>query len=424
MANDGPMHWRGDRTGGNDPGGNPLDEAAAFSKFNAAFSDLLGRSGPLTDSEMQAFTNFILQVTYPPNPNHNLDNSLTTEQSAGRDFFNNHTVDTLVCDNCHKLDPGSSNFGTDGFSSFENETQTFKIPHLRNLYQKVGMFGMPEVPFLLGGNNGPSGAQVRGFGFLHDGSIDTVFRFLNATVFTGFDFGPSGDMQRQQVESFALAFDSDLAPIVGQQLTLTAANGSLAAVTARLDLFDQRMDQGECDVIVKGDVGGLQRGWVRQGGAQFRSDRANEPLLTAAQLRALATMSGQELTYTAVPVGSGVRMGIDRDEDGYFDRDELDAGSDPADPLSIPAGPHPPTSTPTVTATATPTVTPMGGGCVGDCNGDGTVSVDELVKGVDIALGRLFVSACPRLQNARGMVDIAQLVASVNNALNGCGSGL
>jgi hypothetical protein len=25
MANHGPMHWRGDRTGGNDPGGDPLD---------------------------------------------------------------------------------------------------------------------------------------------------------------------------------------------------------------------------------------------------------------------------------------------------------------------------------------------------------------------------------------------------------------
>jgi hypothetical protein len=37
-------------------------------------------------------------------------------------------------------------------------------------------------------------------------------------------------------------------------------------------------------------------------------------------------------------------MGIDRDEDGYLDRDEIDAGSDPADPLSTPA---PPTPTPT-----------------------------------------------------------------------------
>ena len=32
-------------------------------------------------------------------------------------------------------------------------------------------------------------------------------------------------------------------------------------------------------------------------------------------------------------------MGIDRDEDSYFDRDELDTGSDPADPLSVPPPP-------------------------------------------------------------------------------------
>ena len=32
-------------------------------------------------------------------------------------------------------------------------------------------------------------------------------------------------------------------------------------------------------------------------------------------------------------------MGIDRDEDGFFDQDEEDAGSDPADPASTPSGP-------------------------------------------------------------------------------------
>jgi hypothetical protein len=31
MAGQGPMHWRGDRTGGNDPGRSALDEDAAFS---------------------------------------------------------------------------------------------------------------------------------------------------------------------------------------------------------------------------------------------------------------------------------------------------------------------------------------------------------------------------------------------------------
>src|SRR5262249_26352332 len=49
-----------------------------------------------------------------------------------------------------------------------------------------------------------------------------------------------------------------------------------------------------------------------------------------------AAIMGQELTYTCVPRGAGVRSGVDRDEDGFYDRDELDAGSDPADAASFP----------------------------------------------------------------------------------------
>src|SRR5262245_17799443 len=74
MANHGPMHWRGDRTGGNDPGGDPLAEDQAFKKFIIAFEGLLGRNGPISNGDMQRFTDFILQVTYPPNPNRPLDN--------------------------------------------------------------------------------------------------------------------------------------------------------------------------------------------------------------------------------------------------------------------------------------------------------------------------------------------------------------
>ena len=82
------------------------------------------------------------------------------------------------CVGCHTLDPAQGFFGTDGQASFENETQIVKIAHLRNMYQKVGMFGMPAVDFFNGGDNGLKGDQIRGFGFLHDGSVDTVFRFL------------------------------------------------------------------------------------------------------------------------------------------------------------------------------------------------------------------------------------------------------
>jgi len=335
MANNGPMHWRGDRTAGNDPGGNPLDEDGAFKKFNAAFSDLLGRSGPLTDTEMQAFTDFILQETYPPNPNRGLNNTLVGDQKLGHDLYFGRVTDTVFnCNGCHVLDPPNGHFGTDGFTSFEHETQMFKIPHLRNAYQKVGMFGMPQVAFLSGGDNGFKNAQVRGFGFLHDGSVDTLFRFHGATVFN------TSIAERQQLEQFVLAYDSDLAPIVGQQVTLNSGNSSVTAVTDRINLLNQRMDAvpSECDVIVKGQIGAQQRGWYRLAGGQFRSDRAGETLLSAAQLGALANTPGQDLTYTAVPVGAGERMGVDRDEDGFFDRDELDAGSDPANPLSVPGG--------------------------------------------------------------------------------------
>jgi hypothetical protein len=52
-------------------------------------------------------------------------------------------------------------------------------------------------------------------------------------------------------------------------------------------------------------------------------------------LRALAA-AGNELTYTIVPEGMGRRLALDRDRDGFFDRDESDFGSDAADSSSIP----------------------------------------------------------------------------------------
>jgi DNA-binding beta-propeller fold protein YncE len=346
MANAGPMHWRGDRSGANNPGGNALDEDAAFKKFNVAFAGLLGRSGPLTATEMQAFTDFILQVTYPPNPIRALDNSLTVDQAAGRTkFFGPQPSDVFqTCNGCHMLDPSQGHFGTDGFSSFENETQLLKIPHLRNMYQKVGMFGMPAVPFLNAGDNGSKGMQIRGFGFLHDGSVDTILRFHNASVFNqvnpggfpisnpgGFPNGAAGDPQRRQVEQFMLAFDSNLAPIVGQQATLGPSSG--ADSQNRVTLLIARATLGECELVVKGASGSEARGWLFTGGV-FQSDRLAQTN-TDAELRGQAA-AGEERTYTCAPLGSGERIGIDRDEDGYFDADEIDAGSDPADPGSTP----------------------------------------------------------------------------------------
>jgi hypothetical protein len=61
--------------------------------------------------------------------------------------------------------------------------------------------------------------------------------------------------------------------------------------------------------------------------------------------------------------------------------------------------------------------------CVGDCGGDGTVSIADLILGVNIVLGNQPAGACPAFQNAQGNVDIAQLIKGVNNALSGCAPG-
>jgi hypothetical protein len=217
-------------------------------------------------------------------------------------------------------------FGTSAFSTFEGETQAFKVPHLRNIYQKVGMFGRSNDP--------PQGPQVRGFGVLHDGSVDTVFHFLSAGVFT------LTNAQQRQLEQFVLAFDSNLAPIVGQQVTLTGANA--LNVSTRITLMITRaLTADECDVVVKGVIGGEARGGYLTPVGTFQLDRAADAPLADADLRALAVTPGQELTYTCVPPGSGRRIGVDRDEDGHLDRDELDAGSDPTNAASVPIPPTP-----------------------------------------------------------------------------------
>jgi DNA-binding beta-propeller fold protein YncE len=313
MANHGSMHWRGDRTGGNDPGGDPGDETAAFLKFNVAFEQLLGREAPLADAEMQAFAAFALTITPPPNPIRALDNSLTPQQLAGRNFYFNDIVDGRTCNGCHVLAPVAGFFGGNGAASFEGEPQHFKIPQLRNMYSKVGMFGMPATQFLGAGDNADAGPQVRGFGFLHDGSVDTLVRFLRAVVFNF----PLQDVQRRQVEQFMFAFDSNLRPVVGQQVTLDAGNE--ATVGPRIGLMIVRAGAGDCDLVVKGLVGGTPRSWLRQPGGLFQPAVAGAPAITDGALRALAGESGQELTYHCVPPGTGTRAGLDRDEDGVFD---------------------------------------------------------------------------------------------------------
>ena len=59
--------------------------------------------------------------------------------------------------------------------------------------------------------------------------------------------------------------------------------------------------------------------------------------------------------------------------------------------------------------------------CVGDCNGDGEVTVDELVTGVHIALESAAVDSCPSLDVDRdGLVTVDEMLSGVDALLKGC----
>jgi DNA-binding beta-propeller fold protein YncE len=355
----GPQHWRGDREG---------DAASSFVAFNVAFPGLVGRDSPLTAPEMVTFKDFALKLRYPPNPTRNLDNSLTQIQSQGQDVFNDpNTVQVASCNDCHTIEPENGFFGGDGRSTFDAGTEIFKVPHLRNMYQKVGMFGEAEpepATFPLVGTvtafDGPfthTGDQIRGFGFTHSGSVDTLFRFVSASIFT------LNNNEQSRVEAFLIAVDTDLAPIVGQQATLTDTNSGVAV--PRIDLmatrcatsFDSKVlfdlngePINECDLIAKHNDGTTESGYLYDpSGGDFTPDDGTADITDAA-LKALAGAPNNEVTYTAVPPGSGYRMGINRDLDtlndgldncpGAPNDDQLDTDSDGlgdvCDPTPIP----------------------------------------------------------------------------------------
>lgn len=323
LATHGAMHWRGDRTGANDepsvqPDSGAFNEALAFKKFNVAFEGLLGRESQLTDEQMQSFTDFMLAVLPPPNPVRNLDDQPTARQAAGQNIYFSRKIvgSVLSCNDCHVLAPEQGFFGTDGRTNFDGETQFFKVAQLRNLYTKIGMFGMAPTNFF-GDTSGPDmGPQIRGTGFMHDGATDTLFRFFNSGLFAFVN-----DSERRDMEQFMLAFPSNLKPVVGQQITLNSSTA--VAVNSRIDLLLARAAAGDADIVAKGTIAGEPRGWMRLPGGIFQSDRGGEDTLNEAELRSLAAQPGNSVTFTAVPAGTAEQAGVDRDLDGILDGDDV-----------------------------------------------------------------------------------------------------
>jgi YVTN family beta-propeller protein len=330
LSTHGGMHWRGDRTNGvfnpmpapcTVPNAGDCGAQVSLDNFIEAFEGLQGHQGPIATADMQKLTDFALQILMPPNPVAAIDGSLTSAQFSGRNLFLTQPVDGVgACASCHALDPAQGFFGTNGVQTFSGLPQRFKVPQLRDAYTKVGMFG-------LAGTTGFLGDQVRGVGFRQNGSMDTIFDYMETRPFT---LSPT---QSADIEQFVLAFPSDLAPVVGQQVAIGPGspgsyaspdvNGRIALLGTRAGTaFDSLVLGGsvtECELVASTVEAGAPRSYLRQPGGLLQPDDGGAPI-SEMQLRARADPlgDGQDIVYSCVPPGSGQRMGLDRDVDSVL----------------------------------------------------------------------------------------------------------
>jgi YVTN family beta-propeller protein len=316
-ANGAPLHWRGDRR--------------FFQMFQGAFVGLLGGSG-ISNAAMQEYANFVRALAFPPNPYEPRDRVYTgnalagktlyglTPGNAGKDY--NPLQVNLKCVTCHKANfaSGTDFTGSQRTVNFDAETQFFNAPTLRGAYEK-------EFRALTGFGAAHDGAStgVRGF-------LDLPDAFFGLPVFAGFSAA-----EKDNVTTFVKQWDSGLSPLVGLQQRATAANQ--AQFDAWLDLAEAQAQLATPWVSVVGRkhslVGAAVTGLsfeLDSGSGTWRYLQDDGTWISRAQLTALVLGAQSEIVYTAVLPGTGHRLGVDRDEDGLLDGQELALGTNAAAP--------------------------------------------------------------------------------------------
>jgi DNA-binding beta-propeller fold protein YncE len=317
-----PFHWRGDRRN--------------FQHFNGAFVSLLGRAEPLPEADMDLFADFAMTLALPPNPNRGADDSLPEriavpdpdaagalvegDPAAGAALFASGAPNGQPgpCTDCHAPPAGTLN--TIQFS--RGRSQDFKIPHLRNVYEKLGRDRVRPAP-----GGGPD-ELAAGFGLLNDGILSLMQLLANF----GFE-------RRDQIDlaAFVRTFPTGTPACVGRQLGVDAGASGAPATAARLAVLVAAADAGLCDLVAHGSRGRRREGYVYDPAlGAFLPDRAGGRPRGAGELLG-SIRRADVITWTAVPAGSGRRLGIDRDRDGCLDRDEPSPAA-AADPSSCSGG--------------------------------------------------------------------------------------
>jgi YVTN family beta-propeller protein len=336
-----PLHWRGDR--------------GTMADFNAAFVGLLGAHdiGPvngkpagLTASDMGLFRSFALQIQFPPNPHRNVDDTIPNQVKTipGHSLAGNPTTGKAVfetgvadangpCTTCHSHPAGTSGgrlggietgdppsaraalFNGDGILSPHSD---MKIPHLRNLHEKFGpRFGSHTNP------SDPPADHKSGFGFIHDGAIPDLGTFLSLVIFT------LTSQQVRDLSMFLLHFPSETRPAVGKHLTLdpgpppTGDPGEESLLATLVSLGNLSDPGRHCELVVSTLSGTRVKTYYLDGGGGsdglWTSDVPGEPQVSTATLRSNASAP---LSFVCAPIGSGTRMGSDRDEDAHLNAED------------------------------------------------------------------------------------------------------
>ena len=149
-----PFHWRGEKD--------------SLAEFNPAFTNLQGRDSEITPQEMALLEDFVASITYPPNPNRNIDNTLRTtlpvtggngNPQNGRQLYLNAPllVGGLTCVACHALRVQSPVVARPIGVKNRGQTAVTSTPNM-------GMSAAVRSPHALAANpmsNAPMGAPPR-----------------------------------------------------------------------------------------------------------------------------------------------------------------------------------------------------------------------------------------------------------------------
>jgi DNA-binding beta-propeller fold protein YncE len=295
-----PFHWRGDR--------------ADFTAFNGAFASLLGGT-VLSTSDMNLYRDFINTIVFQPNPNQNLDRTMpssvtlpdgnTGNPNTGRNtYINDQYQPQLRCNTCHALPTGSN--GVIIPSAALQISQDFKVPQLRNAYQKNYFVRNATT------------VSLSGFGFVHDGVDPDIFTFLSRPVFGVF---ANDTTRKRNLSAFLQCFDTGMAPAVGYARSVR--DTTLAAAGANWTLLEAQAAAGNVDFVLIGIFNGKRHGFrYRPATNDYVSDEAGLGPFTRAALEGAIGNGTAALTLLGVPPGNGVRFAIDRDGDGIANANE------------------------------------------------------------------------------------------------------